>query len=222
MSKLSKNYIKLAGVTLMAVLALGIGGTGASIRHKMALKNEVRTPTVEVTTNETMGNVRNGRKQKEVSFKNEGTADVFLRIAYAETWIYSDSSAEGKEEILLPNRNIPGDDDSIVAKDWQSPWKDYWFDGGDGWYYYKKVLKAGQETDEILRSVTFRSNYDDSRYASAEYQLHFQVEAVQASDELTVSRDAVKEVFDKTIAVSDEKNWPGNKYSTTIEWEGGN
>lgn len=225
MIKFSRNYIKITGVTLMAVLALGIGGTGAAVRHRMALKNEVRTPTVEVTTSETIGNVDrySGKKQKEVMFKNTGSADVFLRIAYAETWIYTESLSGGKtEQIILPNRSEPGNDDSIVSKEWHN-WNDNWYDGGDGWYYYKKVLEAEESTEEILRSVTFNDtdNYPDSRYADAEYQLHFQVEAVQASDELQVSKDAVKELFDKSISV-DENGWPGNKYTTTVLWEGGN
>ena len=226
MIKFSRNYIKITGVTLMAVLALGIGGTGAAVRHRMALKNEVRTPTVEVTTNETIGNVDrySGKKQKEVVFENTGTADVFLRIAYAETWIYTESLSGGKDEqIILPNRSETGNDDSIVSKEWDSEWSQHWYDGGDGWYYYKKILKANEKTDKILKSVTFNDtdNYPDSRYADAEYQLHFQVEAVQASDELQVSKDAVKELFDKSISI-DENGWPGNKYTTTVLWEGGN
>lgn len=225
MIKFSRNYIKITGVTLMAVLALGIGGTGAAVRHRMALKNEVRTPTVNVTTNETIGNVdHSGKKQKEVMFTNTGSADVFLRIAYAETWIYTESLTGGKtEQIILPNRSETGNDDSIVSKEWDSKWSKHWYDGGDGWYYYKKVLEAGQNTEEILRSVTFNDtdNYPDSRYTDAEYQLHFQVEAVQASDELQVSKDAVKELFDKSISV-EENGWPGNKYTTTVLWEGGN
>lgn len=225
MIKFSRNYIKITGVTLMAVLALGIGGTGAAVRHRMALKNEVRTPTVEVTTTENIGDVdrNSGKKQKEVMFKNTGSADVFLRIAYAETWVYTESLSGGKtEQIILPNRSEPGNDDSIVLKEWHN-WNDNWYDGGDGWYYYKKVLEAGKNTEEILRSVTFNDtdNYPDSRYADAEYQLHFQVEAVQASDELQVSKDAVKELFDKSISI-DENGWPGNKYTTTVLWEGGN
>lgn len=226
MIKFNRNYIKITGVTLMAVLALGIGGTGAAVRHRMALKNEVRTPTVEVTTNETIGNVDrySGKKQKEVVFENTGTADVFLRIAYAETWIYTETLSGGKDEqIILPNRRETGNDDSIVSKEWDSEWSQHWYDGGDGWYYYKKILKANEKTDKILKSVTFNDtdNYPDSRYADAEYQLHFQVEAVQASDELQVSKDAVKELFDKSISV-DEKGWPGNKYTTIVLWEGGN
>ena len=225
MIKFSRNYIKITGVTLMAVLALGIGGTGAAVRHRMALKNEVRTPTVEVTTTENIGDVdrNSGKKQKEVRFKNTGSADVFLRIAYAETWVYTESLSGGKtEQIILPNRSEPGNDDSIVSKEWHN-WNDNWYDGGDGWYYYKKVLEAGKNTEEILKSVTFNDtdNYPDSRYADAEYQLHFQVEAVQAGDELQVSKDAVKELFDKSISV-DEKGWPGNKYTTIVLWEGGN
>lgn len=219
MSKMLKNQIKLIGVALMAVIALGIFGTGAVIRHSMAMTNEVRTPTVDVAVKEEIGRAEWwGEKQKEVSFKNTGTTDVFIRVAYAESWIADQNGTE----VTLPNQNgIPAAD--VATKNWTSGWSsgNEWQIGEDGWYYYKKVLKAGETTPDILESVTFPWNYTDSRYADAEYRLHFQVEAVQASDQLQVSQDAVKEVFGMAVEPKAGDDWQNKKYSTTLTWKGG-
>lgn len=102
---------------------------------------------------------------------------------------------------------------------------DLWQDGGDGWWYYKKVLPAkdgdsnsdagadaGQNADSssgspanmtgyILKSVDF-SNVEKiadaslrKKYQSASYDLHFVIETVQASDEWRVSLNAIQALF---------------------------
>lgn len=218
MSKMLKNHIKLIGVALMAVIALGIFGTGAVIRHSMAMTNEVRTPKVDVAVEEEIGNVWWGEKQKEVSFKNTGNADVFIRVAYAESWI----AKQNETETTLPNQSgSPAED--VATKNWTAEWSSgsEWQKGSDGWYYYKKVLKAGDATRDILESVTFPWDYTDIRYADAEYRLHFQVEAVQASDQLQVSQDAVKEVFSMEVEPAAGDDWQNKKYDTTLTWKGG-
>ena len=61
------NAVKLSGIALLAVAVAGIGGTGAVIQHKLAVKNTLKTPTVEVGIIDTVGG-EGTRKQKEVSF----------------------------------------------------------------------------------------------------------------------------------------------------------
>lgn len=215
MIKNRRNVMKMAGIALLAVLALGIGTTWATIRHEMSLTNNVKTPTVEVAIQEELGKTpQDGVKKKEVSFVNNGTADVFLRIAYAEQWTYTDSTTG--ETIILPNKTAEGN--PIATINW-SGWKNSdWSDEQDGWYYYKKVVPAAGSIEKVVTNVTFpTSAYPDARYEDADYQLHFQIEAVQASDEWAVSQAAVKEVFEKTITV-DKNEWTKQKYNALITW----
>lgn len=219
MIKFKKNSIKLAGAALFLALSLGIGTTGAVIRHQMSLSNQIKTPTVNVTVEENIeGKPKNGVKQKEVSFKNTGTADVFLRMAYAEMWSYTDGTAA---PVILPNR----DSDAMAEISWDKEWNTHWYDGEDGWYYYRRVLKPDESTEPVTVSVTFPANYADARYAAADYELHFQTEAVQASDELAVSKSAAETVFkrnllsyDGSYQIDNDDKWLAAKYRAALEW----
>ena len=70
-------------------------------------------------------------------------------------------------------------------------------------------------------------------YKDAEYEIHFQAEAVQASDQWKVSEDAVTTLFGKDISATvndgnttidknkNEDQWPSNKGTATIIWSDG-
>lgn len=222
--KNKKNIVKLISVLLLVLLAVGIGTTGATISHRMKLTNQIRTPTVNVAVEEDFGadTPWNGIKTKRVTFKNTGTADVFIRVAYAENWKYQTTA----ESILLPNQ-LNGVD--VVTKNWTGWWKSEWQDGNDGWFYYKKVLSPGEETAKVLTNVDFSNvtSNSDSRYLTADYSLAFQVEAVQASGELQVAKDAAREVFGHSITLKngqsvivEDSDWRTNKYTASVEWGG--
>lgn len=221
--KRKKNIVKLISVLLLVLLAVGIGTTGATISHRMKLTNQIRTPTVSTEIKEEFdpGTPENGKKTKIVRFKNSGTADIFIRVAYSETWSYR----EGEELLFLPNQSEGYD---IVEKSWTQNWRTEWQDGGDGWYYYKKVLKPGQDTEAVLKSVDFSKIINGvERYPKADYELAFQVEAVQASGEIQVAKDAVKEVFGQSITLKngqsvivEDSDWRTNKYTASVEWGG--
>ena len=82
-----------------------------------------------------------------------------------------------------------------------------WEPGEDGWYYYKKVLPAGSTTENFMESVDFSkiNTLEEalkSTYTNAEYEIHFQAEVVQASDEWKVSEDAVAKLFEQNISAT--------------------
>lgn len=219
-----KKYMtKLAGVALLAALAVGIGSTNALIQHSLSWKNKIKTPTTMVSIQEhTKHEQTSWNKTKEVSFKNEGNSDVFVRVAYAEDW---ENGESGKEKILS---NI-GENGPIAEKKGFKLPGEKWQDGKDGWYYYKYILPVGGETENILQSVDFSNlsgaGNDFQEYKEADYRLHFQVEAVQASDELKVSQDATEEVFGMSISptidgkpVDDSNSWKKGKEEAVITW----
>ena len=118
----------------------------------------------------------------------------------------------------------------IIAENWEL--------GEDGWYYYKKVLPAGSMTEDFMEKVDFSNieNLDESlktTYKNADYEIHFQAEVVQASDEWKVSEDAVAKLFEQNISATindgnttidknkNEDQWPSNKGTATIIWSDG-
>lgn len=229
-SRKKANAVKLSGIALLAVAVAGIGGTGAVIQHRLAVKNTLKTPTVEVSIDDIVGKTDGSKKQKEVSFKNQGTADVFIRVAYAEKW-------ENENE-LLSSQNPDGYDvakkfnDSQIENSMEEMFPgDEWTLGNDGWYYYRHVLKAANDGDTdqtkpLLTAVDFSNiSSQESEYNGADYELHFQVEAVQASDDYELNVEAVDTVFGSEVRLNETQpdNWETDKYTSQLEWvEGGN
>ena len=73
---------KFFPVILMAA-AMAVGVTSATVIHKLTMENPVKTPTVE-------GSIPEKMDPKQAQFQNDGEADVFLRVAYSETWTDKD------------------------------------------------------------------------------------------------------------------------------------
>lgn len=213
------------GLLLAAAVAVGV--TGATVLHQMKLGNLIKTPPVEGHIEEDIKNT-----YKNASFVNDGEADVFLRVAYSETWLYQDENGNGNEndKIILPSLAEKKDGSgriAVAAPVWN---RTDWVDGGDGWLYYSHVLpgtasgKSEEErkTGNLVGEVKFLSKDEmndlkDERYVEADYQLHFTMEIVQASDDKKVSQDAVKELFGRDAALPSD-GWPENKYTCVIEW----
>lgn len=233
-SRKKKNMIKLSGIALLAALTVGIGSTSAVIRHQINLKNEISTDTVIVEVEEDLkdDDPSDWTKPKKVSFKNPGSADVFLRVAYSESWSTS-GEADGERELL--SNKMPDGKSDVASKVISNV---NWELGEDGWYYYKKVLPAGSTTENFMESVDFSKINTleealNSTYTNAEYEIHFQAEVVQASDQWKVSEDAVAKLFEQNISATiddgnttidkdqNEDQWPSNKGTATIIWSDG-
>lgn len=214
------NKRKLLSIFLLFITAAVIGITGATVIHKLTLENPIKTPTVTGEIEEkNEGNVKNA------VFTNTGEADVFLRVAYAESWTYQPKDTDGKPagvSILLPNKGNLNDSsntpDSIAKPTWTGRDND-WIDGKDGWWYYKKVLPSGEKTSEFVKEVDFSNvlKAEDERYKTAEYQLHFTMEVVQCSADRKVSQDAIDKVFGEG-KVTLPPNW--SKDINPIPWMG--
>ena len=114
-SRKKKNMIKLSGIALLAALTVGIGSTSAVIRHQIDLKNEISADTVVIEVEEDLAddNQSDWTKPKKVSFKNSGSADVFLRVAYSESWSTA-GGADGEKELL--SNKMPDSDSDVASK----------------------------------------------------------------------------------------------------------
>lgn len=239
MNRMIKGILqkRSALVLLLAVLAAAAGTTGAAVLHSLRLDNSIKTPPVEGIITE---NLENGGKT--VSFTNTGEADVFLRVAWGQTW--SVSKEEGGKKTALPNelkRKKEGAGKAAEAKNADDVIRpavpvfksdDWYLDREDGWYYYKRVLPGSgsgkaegeRSTAPLVTGVDFSGLEEaeglDPRYEEADYRLHFTMETVQASAEPKVSEDAVREIFQKEIALNEE-SWQSDRYRYEIAWPSG-
>lgn len=202
---------KFFPVILMAA-AMAVGVTSATVIHKLTMENPVKTPTVE-------GSIPENMDPKQAQFQNDGEADVFLRVAYSETWT-------DKDGMILPNQAAKKDGTLVAVATPQWDWENWTVGEDDGWHYYNFVLpgsKSGKaegkrKTNQVVNDVIFEpfDGLADARYQDAEYEIHFVMEIVQASDEWKISRDAVEEMFG--VTVTEPKGWQQDKYTAVITW----
>lgn len=212
-SKLKKKAILPAVAFLIAAAA--IGTTFAWRTWDLSITNNLKAHETKVTIDETGFNPLTGTKP--VSFKNDGTSSVYLRVTYSEYWIADEKEVQGDgskswgyneheqptweygdtSTKILSNKDANGDD--IAVKTFTPAWEENWQEGDDGWYYYKKVLLAGKATQPILESVSIVNVPEE--YRRANYRLFFKAEVVQCSDGSNtlnsdeVNADALQKLF---------------------------
>ena len=213
--KKPRSKVRTGLIAGLVLTLLALGATYAYSVHKTQLDNlltshgvsgaviENGDPTSDI---EDFTLTPGADVTKKVQFENTGNAPVFVRVAYAQTWLNKDGA------LLLY-------DESYATPKWTSEWNSEWSDGGDGWYYYNKVLKAGDITNEVLTSVEFLGTPPlPDEYVNGKYQLTFVLEVVQCSDEEDVNDDALMATFGRSATISDMKVTNGTVTSGDVTW----
>jgi len=183
--KAFKNSKPLRYLAILLLVGI-VGYTGAYYYNSVVLPNEFKSNTINVTIEE---NFDGEFGTKEVSFVNkestttEYNTDVYLRINYNEYWLDDDGN--------YLNNLVDGE--NAVEKTWTDDFKNYFVDGEDGWFYYTKVLKAGESVKVLESIILLNESYDGMHY-----NLDFNFEAIQA-DSATASK-----VWGKTVTTSDD------------------
>lgn len=206
--RLKEKVPKTGLIIALIVSCLAMGAVYAYWIENMSLNNEFVADTLEATIEETFtqGTAPSGEVTKKVTFKNNGSAAAFLRVAYSETWTNGSDSDKGILSNKVGNRDV-------AVKNWN--WND-WQDGSDGWYYYKKLLQPGENSSQVLDKVTFPEYTGEYEcYEGADYQLYFRMELLQASDSpRTLNSDAVN--ADSSTTVWGKK---ATVSGTSVAWE---
>lgn len=244
LKKLKKKAILPAAAFLVAAAA--IGTTFAWQKWDLSITNNLKAHDVIVTIDEEFS----GGPDKVVKFHNDGDASVFLRVSYSEYWIkgekvpdstdinsqpnWGDGKSDANSTYILPNISAGRE---IAVKEWKSIWPDstkpsaetsLWVKK-DNWYYYKRVLKAGESTDPILTKVNFLDDRPEE-YKTANYRLYFKAEVVQCSDGSNtlnsdeVNTNATLSVFGKEARVGEDGSsvsWHDSSQVTTPSDQGG-
>lgn len=114
--------------------------------------------------------------EKVFAVKNTGDSTLVVRVKMEESWVRSGtnlntlSSVTDKAEIFTPKQPSAVDgsvanDDTVVAKELDTT--DWVFH--DGYWYYKSLLTAGNETPALLNSITLDKNADMGKYTVTSY-----------------------------------------------------
>ncbi len=163
----------MIGLSVVALVALLAVGTWAWFTANDSVENKFATGTVDVSIVEEFEPVANWNPgdttKKEVSIKNEGSLDAFVRVKLTPVW----TPAEGSEvdELSIDNVDLNLSDEANWVKE------------GD-YYYYLIALESGAETPLLLESVTFKGAETDNDYQGAELEITVEAEAIQAANVL--------------------------------------
>lgn len=170
---------------ILFLLVVGIGGTFAYYYSEVIIPNRFQAMTYHVTIEEEF---YDDFGTKRVFFVNqeETNASVVLRINYNESW-----RKMIDDVFITPSNVIDGQD--VVTKEWTDAFLNDFVDGGDGWFYYTKVLNA-QESVQVLDQITLNrdlisTSSDATDYQGADYELSFNFESIQ------VSSDAILDIW---------------------------
>lgn len=157
MEKVRKKILAIA--LCVICLSLVMAGTVAYYTASDTAHNVITSGGVDITLQEWadkaktvpfpkngVNNVMPGAEITKIAeVKNTGSSDAFVRVAV-------------KKSITLA-KGVKGDPDPglLHIELNRSAWKD----GGDGYYYYMKVLAPGKTTEPLFASVTFDHNMDN-------------------------------------------------------------
>ncbi|MBP5633462.1 hypothetical protein J6X13_00820 [Candidatus Saccharibacteria bacterium] len=180
--KKSKKFLLIT-----PVLALVVVGAGLLIVYALSHNSTVVTSNIPVGTGtvQIVDDSDLGFGKKEVSFVNSDTSGIpmLLRIGYSETWKDGDNNAVSN----VYNGN------NVVSKTWTSAFTDDFVDGGDGWYYYEKILNPSDSV-KVITAIALA----EPSYAAYDYDLNFRFEAIQANSE------AATTLWSKTATINTE------------------
>lgn len=161
-----KKRNMILGSTIVLAVLLVAGTMAWFTSNPAAVENTFKAGTVDIKVNENgfenVTNVNPGDiHNKKVTVKSLGSKDTYVRVKLTEKW---EDLAEGVTTDGVATY-VTGDD---------------WVDGGDGYYYYKKILK-NEETTPLIKEVVFDGPKMGNDFQNATFKLEVKAEAVQAS-----------------------------------------
>lgn len=175
---MKKQQNKKVMLILGMLTLLVVGIIFAFFQKSESIDNKFQTAEAKINLTEKFDPndrwVPGEEKQKEVRFGNEGTVASVLRVKFTPV-------------LKLEN----GTEDTEATKEFKlnfaENFQENWTDGGDGWYYYNKILAPDQMTDITLKSVTISDQIGNDEhgietdYSGASYDVKIEGELLQAS-----------------------------------------
>lgn len=174
--KLLSRLTRASLVVILLVLALA-GGTFAWLTVQTPpITNTFQMGAVDVGIVETFSN---GKDEKSnVTLKNQENVPIYVRAALVPTWVDGQGNPQGVAASL---------NDLYIVQELEN----WIYNTRDGYYYYTRILSAGESTQNLIDSATVRT--------ANNYHMNLQViaDAVQASP-----ASAVAEVWPVTVDAS--------------------
>lgn len=165
----SRRNWKFAAVVLLCLLAIwGVSATSAFFKAQETANNVLTFGAVKMQVNGIEDNksekATSGTAEREVTFTNVGSVDMFVRARPVIKPVKGDGTA-GK-----PIENNVTIDLGAASTHWTVK---------DGWYYYNAEVKVDETTEPLMTGVTFSGDFYDLVGPGGEFVLTVEAEAVQ-------------------------------------------
>lgn len=128
--------------------------------------------------------------EKEVWIKNPIDIDSLVRVSITLRMV----------DLNNPNNIIPVDLDKVELVFFED-YKNNWYKGNDGYYYYKTVLKGNEKTESLLKEIKILETYDKENLGM-EVSIDIKAEAVQST-----RYEITNELGSKEIRYVFNENW---------------
>ena len=188
---MKKQKILALGLSLLAVAM--IGGTSAFFVTSDRAHNVITTSGVAIELIEDTNQTGvDGRPIPFTNIEDAHPGDSYSKIPQVknvdegEVWVRIKVSRGAK----LDNGDEIAISDNSISANYNTR---NWLNGGDGYYYYYRALKAGETTEPLFTEVTLANELSNT-YNGATFSLDLQAEAVQ--------------VANNGLSVYDAEGWP--------------
>lgn len=159
---------------LVSVLVLVFAAVGVTVAYLQTqtdpLENEFTPAKVSCEVAETF----DGNVKSDVSIRNTGDTDAFIRVSVVANWVKTDS--KNNVTSVYAQQPVAGTDYTLTLAD---NFNANWLKDSNGFYYYKNAVKPNEATDTLIKECTLIGE------APAGYTLAVEIvaSAIQASPE---------------------------------------
>ena len=172
---------KLLLVGIVTITMTVIGGTSAFFVTSDRAHNVITTDGVSIDLIESTDRVGvDGRPIPFTNIDNAMPGDTYSKIPQVKNTDHGDVWGR-----ILVKNSAKAADGSVISAPADALQADYnthnWLNGGDGYYYYYRALKAGETTEPLFTKVTLSKKLSAS-FANTSFSIDIVAQGVQVAN----------------------------------------
>ena len=172
---------KLLLISLALLVVATIGGTSAFFVTSDRAHNVITTDGVSIDLFENTNQVGvDGRPIPFTNINNAMPGDTFSKIPQVKNTDHGDVWVR-----ILVKNSVKNADGAVVPAPNDAITANYnahnWLNGGDGYYYYYRALKAGETTEPLFTEVSLSKNLATT-FADASFNIELTAQGVQVAN----------------------------------------
>ena len=149
-------------VGLLAMFLAGVLAIGGTIAWVFDEADEVVNTFESAEVTCAVVENLDGAQKKDVTIKNTGDVDGYVRAAIVVNWadangnVYGVAPVKGSDYEIVYNQ---GEQTDLVGK---------WTEGADGFWYWTNPVAGGEATGVLVTSCTYKANAPEGYYLNVE------------------------------------------------------